>query len=79
MHYFLHVCNFSSFGRGSFPALSAVRYAGGPHVHYGASLGPGRAPWRVLWTFKVARAGAFTGSLSTEPQPSKTKQTHTKQ
>ena len=30
---------------------------GGPPVHHGASLGPGRAPWRVLWAFQVAKSG----------------------
>ena len=38
---------FSS-GRGSFLMLSAEGHAGGPPVHHGASVGPGRAPWRVL-------------------------------
>ena len=37
--------------------------AGGPRAHYGATLGPGRAPWRVLWAFKVARAGSFSRGL----------------
>ena len=27
-----------------------------PYTH-GASLGPGRAPWRVLWALKVAKSG----------------------
>ena len=26
-------------------------------VHHGASVGPGRAPWRLLWAFKVAKSG----------------------
>ena len=26
-------------------------------VHHGARLGPGRAPRRVLWVFKVAKSG----------------------
>ena len=38
--------------RGSFLALSDAGHARGPPVHHGASLGPGRAPWRVLWAFK---------------------------
>ena len=35
-----------------FLALSAAGPAGGTPVHHGASVGPGRAPWRVLWAFK---------------------------
>ena len=35
-------------GRGSFLALSAAGHVGGPSVHYGASVSPGRAPWRAL-------------------------------
>lgn len=46
---------FSS-GRGYFLALSAVGHAVGPLVH-GASVGPGRAPWCVLWAFKVGKPG----------------------
>ena len=44
---------------------------------YLANFGPGRAPWRVLWTFKsVPRAGSFLlGSLSAEPEQSKTTET----
>ena len=45
-----------SCGRGFFPALSIAGHAGVPPVH-GASLCPGRAPWRVLWAFKVAKSG----------------------
>ena len=41
-------------------------HAGETPVYHGASLGPGRAPWRVLWTFKVAKSGnhgvAFRGA-----------------
>ena len=29
----------------------------GPACNHGANLGPGRAPRRVLWAFKIARAG----------------------
>ena len=30
---------------------------GGRLYHDDASVGPGRAPWRVLWAFKVAKTG----------------------
>ena len=47
---------FSS-GRGSFLALSAAGHAGDLPVYNGASVGSGRAPWRVLWAFKVEKSG----------------------
>ena len=48
--------------------LSAAGYAGGPGVHHRARLGAGRAPWRVIWAFKVAGAGSFfTGLRSATP------------
>ncbi|CAM9225965.1 unnamed protein product, partial [Laminaria digitata] len=54
-------CSLATFsGRESFLALSAAGHAGGPRVHYGACLSPGRAPWRVLWASKIARAGPFS-------------------
>ena len=31
--------------------------AGDPPVHHVASVGPGRAPWRMLRAFKVAKSG----------------------
>ena len=40
-----------------FLVLSAAGHAGGPPVKHGARLGPGRAPWRVLWGFKIAKHG----------------------
>ena len=53
-----------SAGRGSFLALSAAGHAGACvyTTRYGASLslGPGRAPWSVLFAFKVAGAGSFS-------------------
>ena len=49
---FFNVCTLFSSPRGSFLAIPAAGHAGGPHVHYGASLNPGRAPWCVLWAFK---------------------------
>ena len=50
-------------GSGRLLALLAAGRARGARVHYGASLGPGRAPWRVLWEFKVASWPFFTRSL----------------
>ena len=44
---------FFSSGRGSFLVLSAPEDAESPPEHYGASVGPGRGPWHVLWGFKV--------------------------
>ena len=62
-----------SSGRWSFLAVSAAGHAGGLPVHEGASAGPGRAPWHVLWAFEVAEFWQVTtGSLSAEPEPSKT-------
>ena len=34
--------------------LSAPGRAGSPPKHHGASVGPDRGPWHVLWEFKVA-------------------------
>ena len=45
---------FSSSDRGSFLVLSAPGHARSPPEHHGASVGPGRGPWHVLWGFKVA-------------------------
>ena len=39
---------------GSFLVLSAPWHAGSPPEHHGASVGPGRRPWHVLWGFKIA-------------------------
>ena len=55
--FFVDIGIFCSSGRGSFLALSAAGHAGNMPEHQGASLGPGRAPWRVLWAFKVAKSG----------------------
>ena len=52
---FSHMAMYISSGRGSFLALSAAGHARGPRVNASASVGPGRALWRVLWAFKVAR------------------------
>ena len=53
----LGVCTLFSGTRGSFLALLAAGHAGGPSVHYGTRLDPGRAPWHVLWTFEVDKVG----------------------
>ena len=42
---------------GSFLALAAAGYPGGPLVHNGASLAPGWAPWRMLWAYEDAKSG----------------------
>ena len=51
---FVHIGISFSSGRGSFLVLSAPRHAESPPEHHGASVGPGRGPWLVLWGFKVA-------------------------
>ena len=55
--YFFTVCTLFSGARESFLALSAAGHAGGPRIQHGASVGPDRAQWRVLWAFKVAKSG----------------------
>ena len=57
MGVFRNICTLFSGAHRSFLALSAAGHAGGPPVHHGATLDPGRAPWRVLWAFKVADSG----------------------
>ena len=70
---FFYICTLFSGVRGFFLALSAAGHAWGPAVHHGASLGPGRAPWRVVWAFKVAKSCKQSrGVLSVELEPSKT-------
>ena len=54
---FLGICTIFSDALGPFLTISAAGHAGVPHIHDGASLGPRRAPWRVLWALKVAKAG----------------------
>ena len=61
---FLNICTLFPGARGSFLALPTAGHAGGPAgyagappVHHGASLGLERAPWRVIWAFKVAKSG----------------------
>ena len=46
-----------SSGRRSCLALPAAEHAGGAPLHHGASAGPGRAQWIVLWAFEVAKSG----------------------
>ena len=50
---FFHIGNFFSYDGGSFLVLSTPGHAGSPPEHHGASVGPGRGPWHVLWGFKV--------------------------
>ena len=64
---FWRVCKLTSGGRKPFLALSAMGHATGPRVHYGANLGPGRAPRRVLWASGVVRAGSFSRGLLSAP------------
>lgn len=45
---------------GCFLALTAAGHTGGPRVHYGASLRPGRPLLHVLWAFSVTWAGSFS-------------------
>lgn len=52
--------------------FSRSRRRGGACIDYGASLGPGRALCRVLWALKSAWSWRFAGSLSDEPEPSRT-------
>ena len=59
---FFYICALFSGARGSFVALSAAGHEGDQPVHHGASLGPGRAPWRVLWAFKDAKSGKYHGA-----------------
>ena len=54
--FFVDICTLFSGARGPFIALSAPGQASGPPVHHGASLGPGRAPWGVIWACKVAKS-----------------------
>ena len=52
---FLYLGIFRSSARGSFLVLPVAGHVGGLRVHCGASVGPGRGPWHVLWGFKVAK------------------------
>lgn len=66
--FLLNLPLFSS-GSGSFLAPSAARHAwgSGPRVHCGASLGPGRAPRRVLRA--SCEQASSRGVLSARPKP----------
>ena len=54
---FLRIGIFCSSARGPFLVLSVEGHAGGSREHCGASVGPGRGPWDVLWGVKVANTG----------------------
>ena len=57
--------------------IVSVVQAGRPPEHHGASLGPGRGPWHVLWGFKVAKIGKSPrGGHSEHVEPSRPMQTH---
>ena len=61
--------------RESFLVLSAMGHAGAPFVHHDVRLGPEKAPWCVLWAFKVTNydksRGCFHG-VKPRARPSKT-------
>ena len=53
---FADICTLFSGARGCswiFLALLAAGHGGGSPAHHGARAGPGRAPWCMLWAFKV--------------------------
>ena len=59
VYYYVHMCflahrHFFLFRPRVFLVLSAPWHAKSPPKHQGASVGPGRLPWHVLWGFKVA-------------------------
>ena len=55
--YFSEILSIFSSGCVFFLALSAGGHAGGSRVYHGVSVGPGRAPWRLLCAFEVAKSG----------------------
>ena len=55
--FFFYICTLFSGARGSSSRSRQRGTQGGPFVHHGSSLGPGRAPRGVLWAFKVAKYG----------------------
>ena len=69
---FLHIGGFSS-GHGFPPVFSAPWHAGSPPEHQGASVGPGRGPWHVLWGSK---SQVTTGRHSEHVEPSRPRTTH---
>ena len=71
--FFLHMAFFFSSGHGSFLVLSAAGHAGSTPENHGASVGPGRGPWRVRWGFK---SQVTTGRHSEHVEPSRPMQTH---
>ena len=46
--------------RGFFIALSVAWHARIPAAHHGASLGCERAPWHLLWPFKVTKYSKYS-------------------
>ena len=53
IYYCVYMCFFCFSSGRSFLVLSAPGHAGSrsPTEHDGASVGPGRGPWHVLWGF----------------------------
>ena len=49
--------HFFASAQGAILVRSAPEHAGSLPVHHGASAGPGRGLWHVLWGFKVAKTG----------------------
>ena len=71
--FLLHIGIFFSSRHGSFLVLSAPGHARSPPEHHGASVGPGRGPWHVLWGLKSPEA---TGRHSEHVELSRPMQTH---
>lgn len=63
-YFVLHIWRLSSAARRSFLALPVAEHADAPHFNYGTHLGLSRAPWRLLWAPKVARATSCSRKLS---------------
>ena len=76
MYQMQFVCTWTSVSFTAAYLSSRYRLRGtqGSRLHtLGARLGPGRAPWRVLWVFKSrANWQVVTGWLSAETEPRKT-------
>ena len=70
---FLNTGIFFSSGPGSFLVLSGPGHAGSLPKHHGASVGPGRGPWHVVWRSKPQ---VITGRHSEHVEPSRPMQIH---
>ena len=70
---FQQITKVFSSGCGSLLALWVAGHAGDTPVHDGASVGPGRTPWRVTLGLQSREiCQVTTGSLSAQPEPRKT-------